>query len=151
MGHMLDSFSQELAALLDHGPPHPYGCLCNACCSYRSSKLVWPVTAPTDRFHETLPIALRLLPFVGEYTGRSPAVQDLIESVWCAITKLEEADEERPPRTGPSDDGGFPMPYFPDPSSSGKDANLPFEGIACLLYTSPSPRDQRGSRMPSSA
>ena len=23
--------------------------------------------------------------------------------------------------------------------------------IACLLYTSPSPRDQRGSRMPSSA
>ena len=26
-----------------------------------------------------------------------------------------------------------------------------FEGISCLLYTSPSPRDQRGSRMPSSA
>ena len=25
------------------------------------------------------------------------------------------------------------------------------EGQACLLYTSPSPRDQRGSRMPSSA
>ena len=25
------------------------------------------------------------------------------------------------------------------------------EGYACLLYTSPSPRDQRGSRMPSSA
>ena len=25
------------------------------------------------------------------------------------------------------------------------------EGSACLLYTSPSPRDQRGSRMPSSA
>ena len=25
------------------------------------------------------------------------------------------------------------------------------EYIACLLYTSPSPRDQRGSRMPSSA
>ena len=24
-------------------------------------------------------------------------------------------------------------------------------GTACLLYTSPSPRDQRGSRMPSSA
>ena len=24
-------------------------------------------------------------------------------------------------------------------------------GIDCLLYTSPSPRDQRGSRMPSSA
>ena len=25
------------------------------------------------------------------------------------------------------------------------------QGITCLLYTSPSPRDQRGSRMPSSA
>ena len=25
------------------------------------------------------------------------------------------------------------------------------EGMVCLLYTSPSPRDQRGSRMPSSA
>ena len=25
------------------------------------------------------------------------------------------------------------------------------DGYACLLYTSPSPRDQRGSRMPSSA
>ena len=25
------------------------------------------------------------------------------------------------------------------------------KNIACLLYTSPSPRDQRGSRMPSSA
>ena len=26
-----------------------------------------------------------------------------------------------------------------------------YTGCACLLYTSPSPRDQRGSRMPSSA
>ena len=25
------------------------------------------------------------------------------------------------------------------------------EGVVCLLYTSPSPRDQRGSRMPYSA
>ena len=28
---------------------------------------------------------------------------------------------------------------------------LPVQSQACLLYTSPSPRDQRGSRMPSSA
>ena len=26
-----------------------------------------------------------------------------------------------------------------------------YEDVFCLLYTSPSPRDQRGSRMPSSA
>ena len=30
-------------------------------------------------------------------------------------------------------------------------ASLGTESGACLLYTSPSPRDQRGSRMPSSA
>ena len=30
-------------------------------------------------------------------------------------------------------------------------SDLEREGYACLLYTSPSPRDQRGSRMPSSA
>ena len=29
--------------------------------------------------------------------------------------------------------------------------DLPFLVDSCLLYTSPSPRDQRGSRMPSSA
>ena len=33
--------------------------------------------------------------------------------------------------------------YLPGPAES--------VSIACLLYTSPSPRDQRGSRMPSSA
>ena len=32
-----------------------------------------------------------------------------------------------------------------------KVASLPGISHACLLYTSPSPRDQRGSRMPSSA
>ena len=34
-----------------------------------------------------------------------------------------------------------------------QDVNSKFDGynITCLLYTSPSPRDQRGSRMPSSA
>ena len=34
------------------------------------------------------------------------------------------------------------------PSGCGKTTLL---NITCLLYTSPSPRDQRGSRMPSSA
>ena len=34
-----------------------------------------------------------------------------------------------------------------------KDDAIRYHGLleACLLYTSPSPRDQRGSRMPSSA
>ena len=30
-------------------------------------------------------------------------------------------------------------------------ADVPFKGYTCLLYTSPSPRDKRQSRMPSSA
>ena len=30
-------------------------------------------------------------------------------------------------------------------------ANSSFDGIICLLYTSPSPRDRQKSRMPSSA
>ena len=40
-----------------------------------------------------------------------------------------------------------------DPSEVKRLANLPTkdQAISCLLYTSPSPRDQRGSRMPSSA
>ena len=33
----------------------------------------------------------------------------------------------------------------------GEDFEKEFGHITCLLYTSPSPRDQRGSRMPSSA
>ena len=32
-----------------------------------------------------------------------------------------------------------------------QDLGVPALSITCLLYTSPSPRDQRGSRMPSSA
>ena len=31
------------------------------------------------------------------------------------------------------------------------DGDVPEDVLTCLLYTSPSPRDQRGSRMPSSA
>ena len=36
-------------------------------------------------------------------------------------------------------------------SMSGRDIKLNVERVACLLYTSPSPRDKRQSRMPSSA
>ena len=35
--------------------------------------------------------------------------------------------------------------------ATSEDATQLREVLACLLYTSPSPRDQRGSRMPSSA
>ena len=42
-------------------------------------------------------------------------------------------------------DGGDPMRYIG--ARKGDISSL----FACLLYTSPSPRDQRGARMPSSA
>ena len=45
-------------------------------------------------------------------------------------------------------DGYFDTPSIGDISVAQNDANIVY---VCLLYTSPSPRDQRGSRMPSSA
>ena len=45
-------------------------------------------------------------------------------------------------------------PDFPNPENVRVDGGLLlWDAVpdACLLYTSPSPRDQRGSRMPSSA
>ena len=41
----------------------------------------------------------------------------------------------------------YPVINFP----SGDYSSYEVEANSCLLYTSPSPRDQRGSRMPSSA
>ena len=41
--------------------------------------------------------------------------------------------------------GYEPIVSMPDVNRIGEDV------LSCLLYTSPSPRDQRGSRMPSSA
>ena len=42
------------------------------------------------------------------------------------------------------------LKHLPQPGSM-RDFNVAVELLVCLLYTSPSPRDQRGSRMPSSA
>ena len=55
------------------------------------------------------------------------------------LLKREEEETRRPPRDGGGRDGG------------GRDGGGRDGGRDCLLYTSPSPRDQRGSRMPSSA
>ena len=40
------------------------------------------------------------------------------------------------------------VPIYPPVTTQ---VGVPIINIPCLLYTSPSPRDQRGSRMPSSA
>ena len=43
------------------------------------------------------------------------------------------------------------MNYDPAPASPNNDDEWELQSNACLLYTSPSPRDKRQSRMPSSA
>ena len=52
-------------------------------------------------------------------------------------------------------DDGVNQKFVGSKTVNGKDYNMVKitfgENIGCLLYTSPSPRDQRGSRMPSSA
>ena len=47
--------------------------------------------------------------------------------------------------------GGKFRPKDSDAEESAGDAEESARSTGCLLYTSPSPRDQRGSRMPSSA
>ena len=61
---------------------------------------------------------------------------------------------ERNPDMSLSDDVATYMYDFPPGQGNNKGAsskNKPVDVKACLLYTSPSPRDKRQSRMPSSA
>ena len=53
-------------------------------------------------------------------------------------------------QTGTGKTAAFVLPIL-DKLTKTKQTNKVNTIIICLLYTSPSPRDQRGSRMPSSA
>ena len=55
----------------------------------------------------------------------------------------QQRAEQRPQQTGQG--------HYQQSGQQGQQQNRPQQQGACLLYTSPSPRDQRGSRMPSSA
>ena len=50
-----------------------------------------------------------------------------------------------------SEESQFEFGDITAPSNLTLSAEIVGGGTGCLLYTSPSPRDQRGSRMPSSA
>ena len=64
------------------------------------------------------------------------------------LAQSETAPAQQLPSSDSSSDGGLGS----DGSIRGHEAGGDCKPIdACLLYTSPSPRDQRGSRMPSSA
>ena len=47
--------------------------------------------------------------------------------------------------------GVYQKAFFPSVSDQGSGYKMPETLASCLLYTSPSPRDKRQSRMPSSA
>ena len=69
-----------------------------------------------------------------------------------AVVKFTHSNSHPPQRFVTSVDS--PSGGTPEPSSWCYPDEIPIndeESNACLLYTSPSPRDQRGSRMPSSA
>ena len=87
---------------------------------------------------ETLDVALLF--------EREPAggVQQILEP---------EGREERaePPQGEKETSTRSPQQKVEEEASDTGEAFGGIEGQSCLLYTSPSPRDQRGSRMPSSA
>ena len=70
----------------------------------------------------------------GRQTAKAPPVADGTDTrAWLSLQK-----------------SGIAAPSDPRPMS-GEVAERVYQRYLCLLYTSPSPRDQRGSRMPSSA
>ena len=88
--------------------------------------------------------------FVGGWEGHTPTEF----SDWCAALLRENGfevdihDTLEPLATpGKLQDVDLIVPIW----SSARSGHQEEFGNICLLYTSPSPRDQRGSRMPSSA
>ena len=64
------------------------------------------------------------------------------------------SDRRHGRRSRPHHSRPGPIPQTPHPIEDGRGRltmSPSCRGSSCLLYTSPSPRDQRGSRMPSSA
>ena len=55
------------------------------------------------------------------------------------------------PKKGGQEHLGLPVFNTVKEAKENTEANATVIYVPCLLYTSPSPRDQRGSRMPSSA
>ena len=102
--------------------------------------------ASTGAAHLRLPGELDSLPGVLASLATPPDVVAL-------NAKCEAAAAQTPPLDAINDPVGAREAraaiYVHEPRRV--DASIPGLQASCLLYTSPSPRDQRGSRMPSSA
>ena len=96
--------------------------------------------APTQTIKRTAP--LKALKLHGSQGSRSPLVNWYLE-------ELNVQYEMAPPK--PSDHPFGQIPYLTDGDVGVFESGAILLYIACLLYTSPSPRDKRQSRMPSSA
>ena len=75
-----------------------------------------------------------------------PSVKKLLEEVYVVIPALNE-EKRIGALVSQLEDKGFTNIIVVNDGSEDRTPQL----FTCLLYTSPSPRDQRGSRMPSSA
>ena len=91
------------------------------------------------------------LPGFRDFTPRDCAVRNYLFSVWRDVAHRYGFSEYEAPIVESTDlylkksGGELTTQLFRFEDQGGRDITL------CLLYTSPSPRDQRGSRMPSSA
>ena len=97
--------------------------------------------------------ALCKLPIVYSY-------EDMVSILRKSITDLSAFDRQRKKSSASSSSQPQNSTDIANPwsDSTGKSTPPPLDALftrsgnkSCLLYTSPSPRDQRGSRMPSSA
>ena len=85
-----------------------------------------------------------------ELVHSSPFADDIFECVYKLFLGMHSVNINDKGFTT-NEDLGHLHPISADSSGGSKNGVRGNGFIACLLYTSPSPRDQRGSRMPSSA
>ena len=86
-----------------------------------------------------MPLALLVLTACGQAGTGETAAAPSASAVSAAAIQTDPVIEP----------WGYPLTAFDGETNPGDDFYQYANG--CLLYTSPSPRDQRGSRMPSSA
>ena len=114
--------------------------------------------APTIETAQNLPSVGEMDTIVGELSPEAyiDAPQGEVSSQSLAQAATTELDERATTQyqlgqLTQSLEAGKPLPAWAAPTARKVSALMAQRGLGCLLYTSPSPRDKRQSRMPSSA